>query len=130
MSELNKAKAVTFILTEDLPASKLYYQGKLGLNFVANDGFADVYNLGNTLLRITEIPGVVASAHPALGWDVPDIVKAAKELISSGIEMTIYDGFGQDDLGSWTAPDGIAKVAWFKDGDGNVLSMTQIATSA
>ena len=30
----------------------------------------------------------------------------------------------QDELGVWSAPGG-ARVAWFKDPDGNVLSLTQ-----
>ena len=37
---------------------------------------------------------------------------------------THYEGLGQDELGVWHAPGG-AKVAWFKDPDGNTLSMTQ-----
>jgi catechol 2,3-dioxygenase-like lactoylglutathione lyase family enzyme len=125
MSALTHAKPVTFILTRNASASKAFYADTLGLKFVTNDGFADVFDLGNTVLRITEIPDYVASAHPALGWVVPDIVAAAKELVGSGVKMTIYEGYGQDDLGIWTAPDGIAKVAWFQDPDANVLSLTQ-----
>jgi catechol 2,3-dioxygenase-like lactoylglutathione lyase family enzyme len=125
MSELTHAKAVTFILTRDLALSRDFYQNALGLKFVINDGFADVFDLAGAALRITHIPDYVASAHPALGWEVPDIAAAARELVAAGVTMTIYEGFGQDDLGIWTAPDGIAKVAWFQDPDGNVLSLTQ-----
>ncbi len=125
MTELTQAKVVAFILTKDLAASKRFYLDTLNLKFDGNDGFADVYDLSHTILRITEIPNFVASAHPALGWVVPDITAAAQELVMAGVQMTVYEGYGQDDLGIWTAPDGIAKVAWFQDPDGNVLSLTQ-----
>lgn len=59
------------------------------------------------------------------GWNVSDIVAAAKDLRARGVAFTIYDGMGQDELGVWTSPDGKAKVAWFSDPDGNVLSLSQ-----
>jgi catechol 2,3-dioxygenase-like lactoylglutathione lyase family enzyme len=125
MSELTHAKAVTFILSKNLTVSKEFYQHKLGLSFVLNDGFADVFDAGHAILRITEIPDYRASPHPALGWEVPDIVKAVKELMTAGVKMAVYEGYGQDDLGIWTAPSGGAKVAWFHDPDMNLLSLTQ-----
>jgi hypothetical protein len=60
-----------------------------------------------------------------LGWQVPDIAQAIRDLTSKGVTMTIYEGYGQDALGVWTSPDGKAKVAWFNDPDGNVLSLTE-----
>lgn len=65
-----------------------------------------------------------AGPHPVLGWDVGDIRAAIEALRGKGIEFTIYEGFGQDELGVWTSPDGKAKVAWFADPDGNVLSLS------
>ena len=59
-----------------------------------------------------------------LGWEVPDIVAAAKALKEAGVSLTIYQGFGQDENGIWTAPGG-DRVAWFRDPDGNVLSISQ-----
>jgi catechol 2,3-dioxygenase-like lactoylglutathione lyase family enzyme len=126
MSELTAAKVVTHILTTDLARSKDYYQNKLGLTFVNNDGFGDAFDLAHTILRITEIPDYVAGEHPQLGWSVPDIEKAIKELNAVGVTMAIYEGYGQDELGVWTSPDGATKVAWFKDPDMNVLSLAQL----
>ncbi|MNT95901.1 Glyoxalase-like domain protein [compost metagenome] len=59
------------------------------------------------------------------GWNVDDIQAAAAALRDKGVTFTIYDGMGQDALGVWTSPDGAAKVAWFADPDGNVLSLSQ-----
>lgn len=125
MDGLASAKAITFILTRDREASKAWYANVLGLPVVGDDGFASVLDLNGTVLRITQIDGYQASAHPALGWQVPDIAATIRTLVSRGVTMTIYEGFGQDALGVWTSPDGKAKVAWFNDPDGNVLSLTQ-----
>jgi hypothetical protein len=69
--------------------------------------------------------------HPArapytvLGWQVPDILAAVGELEARGVPLLRYDGIAQDELGIWTSPTG-ARVAWFEDPDGNVLSVTQL----
>lgn len=124
---LSTAKPVTFINTANRPASEAFYREMLGLPFVADDGFAAVFALPGAVLRITELEGYVASPHPALGWMVDDIAAIMQALISNGVTPTIYEGFGQDALGIWTAPGGVAKVAWFNDPDGNVLSLTEAA---
>ena len=76
-------------------------------------------------MRVTHIPGFAASPHPALGWHITDIAATATELGARGVQFTIYNGMGQDALGIWTAPGSGAKIAWFNDPDGNVLSLTQ-----
>jgi hypothetical protein len=59
-----------------------------------------------------------------LGWQVPDIAAAARDLVQAGIQFERYGFMKQDELGIWTAPTG-AKVAWFKDPDGNILSISE-----
>jgi catechol 2,3-dioxygenase-like lactoylglutathione lyase family enzyme len=122
---LSSAKPVTFINTAHRPASEAFYRDVLGLTFIGDDGFAAVFDLAGALLRITELPGYQPSPHPALGWSVDDIAATMQALVAKGVVPTIYKGLGQDALGIWTAPDGVAKVAWFADPDGNVLSLTQ-----
>ena len=125
MSGLASARVVTFVLTRDREASKAFYTGVLGLPLTGDDGFATVLDMNGTILRITQIEGYQAPPHPVLGWEVPDIAAAIRDLVAKGVTMTIYEGYGQDAQGVWTSPDGKAKVAWFKDPDGNVLSLTQ-----
>lgn len=125
MSSLANARPVTFIMTSNPAASRAFYHGTLALPLGPQDDFATVYDLGHATLRITEIPDYQASAHPALGWHVADIAATVADLAAKGVSFTIYPGFGQDEQGIWTAPDGSAKVAWFSDPDGNVLSLTQ-----
>ena len=125
MGDLASARVVTFVLTRDRAAAKAWYTGVLGLPLVLDDMFASVLDMNGTILRITQIEGYQAGQHPVLGWEVPDIAEAIRSLVAKGVTMTVYEGFGQDALGIWTSPDGKAKVAWFRDPDGNVLSLTE-----
>jgi hypothetical protein len=59
-----------------------------------------------------------------LGWLVPDIGAAVTEFTNRGVAFQRYDGVDHDDLGAWTAPGG-ARVAWFRDPDGNALLLTE-----
>ena len=66
------------------------------------------------------------AAHTVLGWHVADIRAAMCAIWRPRACISrVYDGFGQDADGVWAAPGGGAKVAWFTDPDGNVLSLTQ-----
>lgn len=125
MTDLAAATPITFVITRDRAASAAFYGDALGLPLGKQDDFATVYDLAGTILRVTEVTGFEAGPHPVLGWSVPDIAATAATLRDKGVAFTVYPGFGQDELGIWTAPDGIAKVAWFNDPDGNVLSLTQ-----
>lgn len=122
---LADARPVALVVTRDRKAAEPFYGDTLGLRRLPGDDFAAVFDLAGVKLRLTEVPGHVASAHPVLGWEVPDIRAAAEALKAKGVAMTIYEGMGQDELGIWTSPDGRARVAFFNDPDGNGLSLTQ-----
>lgn len=122
---LANARPVAFIITRDRRVAEAFYRDTLGLLQLPGDPFAAVFDMAGIPLRVTEVPGHVASAHPVLGWQVADIAATVRALGAKGVTMTIYEGMGQDDLGIWTSPDGNAKVAFFADPDGNGLSLTQ-----
>ena len=122
---LADAPSIAFIVTRDRAVSEAFYGGALGLRPLPGDPFAAVFDLAGVKLRITEVPDFAPSAHPVLGWQVPDIVATVEALTAKGVAFTIYPGMGQDALGIWIAPDGSAKVAFFADPDGNALSLTQ-----
>jgi len=125
MSLPSSATAITFVLTRDRAASDAFYRDTLGLRFLTDDGFAAVFDLNGASLRITHVPDHAAAPHPVLGWQVADIAAAVADLTGKGVSMILYPGMGQDETGVWTAPNGSAKVAFFADPDGNVLSLTQ-----
>ncbi len=57
-------------------------------------------------------------------WQVRDMRLAITALTERGVLFERFPSLEQDDLGIWASPGG-ARVAWFKDPDGNMLSITQ-----
>jgi catechol 2,3-dioxygenase-like lactoylglutathione lyase family enzyme len=127
MPQLNEV--VTFIPTRDPSQAKSFYEGTLGLRFVRDDQFALVFDIAGTMLRIARAPDFTPAPFTILGWEVKDIRKTALELKERAVKFEIFEGFGQDQLGIWTAPGG-HQVAWFKDPDGNLLSISQHVATA
>ena len=80
------------------------------------------------MLRIATVPALQPAGYTVLGWLVPDIERAVRDLQNKQVAFSRYDGMGQDDLGIWTAPSG-ARIAWFADPDGNTLSLTEMDTA-
>jgi catechol 2,3-dioxygenase-like lactoylglutathione lyase family enzyme len=122
---LADARPVAMIVTSDRQVAEPFYGETLGLRRLPGDAFAALFDLAGVTMRLTEVPDHKASAHPVLGWEVPDIRAAVEALTAKGVTINVYEGMGQDELGIWTAPDGSCKVAFFNDPDGNALSLTQ-----
>lgn len=116
---------VAFVNVASRDRALAFYRDTLGLELRSSDDFGDFIQLDGGLLRLTALPDFKPGPHPVLGWHVRDITSAVTSMRERGVEFTIYPGMGQDELGIWTAPDGGAKVAWFTDPDGNVLSLSQ-----
>ncbi len=122
---LGSRKIMAFVATSEPGRAKAFYRDTLGLRLVSEDSFAVVFDTGGTMLRVSIVQKVAAAKYTVLGWQVPDIVATAKELQKAGAKLERFEGLKpQDELGIWTAPGG-ARVAWFKDPDGNLLSITQ-----
>lgn len=122
---LNDGKVVTFVATKDAAKARAFYEQTLGLRFVEDSPFALVFDFQGTMLRVQKVKDLTPAQFTVLGWEVPDIAASVKALTAKGVSfMRIGGGFPQDDLGIWAAPGG-AKIAWFKDPDGNTLSLTQ-----
>lgn len=122
---LGSYPVVTFVLTTDPDRARKFYEETLGLTFVGQDGHAVIFDLNGTMLRVTIMREFTPAQHTVLGWRVPDIAAAARTLAAAGIKPERYTFLEQDELGVWASPDGQAKVLWFRDPDGNVLSLSQ-----
>ena len=118
----------TFVPTTKPGQAKVFYRDILGLKLLSEDDYALEFEAGGILLRVAIVPELKPHAFTILGWNVPDISSLIKSLNEKGVEFEKYGFMEQDSLGIWTAPSG-AKVAWFKDPDGNVLSLTEIWSS-
>ena len=119
-------RVVTFLLTADPASALTFYRDTLGLTFVHDDGFALVFDMHGVMLRIAKAPEFVPAKHTVLGWEVEDILVAQEGLLDKGVTFERYPNMGQDDREICTFPNG-DKVAWFKDPDGNLLSISQHA---
>jgi len=117
-------KIMAFVATSKPTRARRFYRDILGLRLLNEDGFALAFDAHGTMLRVTVVKEVVATKYTVLGWQVPDIVAAAKRLNTAGVGLQRYPGMGQDKQGIWTSPSG-ARIGWFKDPDGNTLSITQ-----
>jgi catechol 2,3-dioxygenase-like lactoylglutathione lyase family enzyme len=123
--ELGHQPIIAFVATRDAERAKKFYRDILGLSLTDESPFALVFDANGTMLRVTPVKDLSPAVYTVLGWQVPNIVAAAKALEKAGVRFERYEGLQQDELGIWTVPGGGAKVAWFKDPDGNTLSISQ-----
>jgi len=121
---LGKATITAFVATAHPARSRKFYQDTLGLRLVSDDEFAIAFDCAGIQLRIQKLDTLQPHGFTALGWQVPDIRAAVQGLAQRGVSCERYAHLQQDDVGVWLAPSG-AKVAWFKDPDGNLLSLTE-----
>jgi len=124
-SGLSNYNIIGFATIVDVERAKEFYRDTLGLRLLSEEPpFALVFDANGIMLRLgmgKERPPVQGTV---LGWQVPDIITAVKDLAQAGVQFERYGFMKQDELGVWTAPTG-AKVAWFKDPDGNILSLSE-----
>jgi catechol 2,3-dioxygenase-like lactoylglutathione lyase family enzyme len=121
---LSSEKLVAFVPTRDQKQARAFYKGVLGLTFVSEDTFALVLDANGTNIRVANAPEFKPAQFTILGWMVSDIEITVTELQTKGIAFEKFGLNGQDERGIWSAPGG-DKVAWFKDPDGNILSVSQ-----
>jgi catechol 2,3-dioxygenase-like lactoylglutathione lyase family enzyme len=119
------SKMVGIVPTLDSKKAREFYGGKLGFQFVSDDPFALVVRAGNTKIRVAKVPkDFTPAAFTILGWEVQNIEVVVAWLKDRGVTCEKYPFIQDPELGIWTAPGG-DRVAWFKDPDGNVLSVAQ-----
>jgi catechol 2,3-dioxygenase-like lactoylglutathione lyase family enzyme len=123
---LKGAPLVGFIATADMDRARAFYEGVLGLEIQGYDGFALTVDVAGNMVCIAQPPQVVVAPYTVLGFEVTDISEKVRGLTAKGVAFERYGFFGeaQDADGVWTAPGG-DKVAWFKDPDGNLLSLSE-----
>jgi catechol 2,3-dioxygenase-like lactoylglutathione lyase family enzyme len=121
---LGSTNIVAFVPTKDSEKARAFYEGVLGLRFVKDDGFAVVLDANGIMIRVAKVPQFTPAQFTILGWQVKEIETVVQGLQKNGVRCEIFGFFQQDKLGIWTAPTG-DKVAWFKDPDGNILSVSE-----
>jgi catechol 2,3-dioxygenase-like lactoylglutathione lyase family enzyme len=123
-SILGSAKAGCFVCVTDRARAKAFYGETLGLTLKYEDDYAIVFDSNGTTLRVSPVKDLRPQPFTVLGWEVHDLKATVNALTGAGIKFVRVPGLPQDDSGIWSpAPD--IFVAWFKDPDGNMLSVAQ-----
>jgi catechol 2,3-dioxygenase-like lactoylglutathione lyase family enzyme len=121
---LGSSELVAFVTATDADRAAEFYGGVLGLPLIERTPFALVFRASNATLRVALADRVTPAPSTVLGWTVDDIEATIDDLAADGVAFARYDGMDQDERGIWRSLSG-ARIAWFADPDGNVLSVTQ-----
>jgi catechol 2,3-dioxygenase-like lactoylglutathione lyase family enzyme len=124
LPDIRFEKMIGFVITTRPEDAKVFYERKLGFRFRQDDGFALVFDAHGSMLRVTKVKDFTPAAFTVLGWEVKDILAAVKALRAKGVVFERYPGMPQDENAICSFGED-ARVAWFKDPNGNVLSLSQ-----
>lgn len=122
---LASAKPTIFIAVTDAKTARAFYEDSLGLRCMDDTPFALVFDMNGVELRLSKVPVHTPLPFTVLDWQVADIHATRLRLDAKGIIRAEFDGIEVDEKGIWTSPDGGAQIYWFRDPDGNVLSVSQ-----
>jgi catechol 2,3-dioxygenase-like lactoylglutathione lyase family enzyme len=119
---------IAFIATAMPDRARSFYADTLGLPLTGDDDFSMVFDLCGVPLRVQKVRELQPQPFTSLGWQVPDAARTVAALRARGVSFERYPFLQQDADGIWDAPGG-ARIAWFKDPDGNLLSVTEFRTA-
>jgi catechol 2,3-dioxygenase-like lactoylglutathione lyase family enzyme len=123
---LQGTKVMAFAAVRDLEVSRAFYEGKLGLRVISQDALALMLDWEGTIIRIQKIPAHQPVMFTVLGWQVKDIGAVVSRLAAAGVKVERFEWMKmQDASGVATFPNG-DQIAWFKDPDGNTLSLAEL----
>lgn len=121
---LADSKLQSIIWTSRINEAETFYRDVLGLPLRGRADGALVFDAGGGDLRVSPVPSTEPSVHTVLGFSVNDVDAIIASLVARGITFERFEGFPHAENGAVMTPDG-ARVAWFRDPDGNLLSVVQ-----
>jgi catechol 2,3-dioxygenase-like lactoylglutathione lyase family enzyme len=122
---LGKADATPMIAVTDLDRARKFYEDKLGLKTEDDWGEGFTLKSGDTLVNVYRSEFAGTNKATALTFEVDDAEKEVGELKEKGIFFEKYDLPGLEPQGDLYVGEGGFKTAWFKDPDGNILSLIE-----
>jgi catechol 2,3-dioxygenase-like lactoylglutathione lyase family enzyme len=123
---LKDMEPATMIPVKDLEKTRRFYEDVLGFTPDIEDPGGISYRSGNGRFNIypTEFAGT--AQHTLIGWHTDDIEKAIDELAAKGVKFEQYDYPGLKTDAKGIARMGKERAAWFRDPEGNILSIWQV----
>jgi catechol 2,3-dioxygenase-like lactoylglutathione lyase family enzyme len=130
---LEQATVSTRLPAQDIARARAFYAEKLGLEPVDEQPGALLYRCGGCEFVLHTSAGVASGAHTQMTWQVDDIEAVVNELRGRGVVFEEYDlpglrtvGGIADADGGWPSKgDKGLRGAWFRDSEGNLLSLGQ-----
>jgi len=119
--------AFATVAVKDVKVARKFYEGTLGLKPIPTGGESGVFSCksGNSSILVYESQFARTNKATAVTWvidkDIEGVVKALK---AKGVTFEHYDFPGSTRQGDVHVM-GKVKNAWFKDPDGNILSVVQ-----
>ncbi len=129
MGVLASATLQPIVCTSRLADAERFYSDVLGLPLEGRSHGALVYRVGAATLRVSPVPSLQPSQHTVMGFAVADLRTTCKVLTARRVEWERFPGFPHDEDGVLSLPDG-TQVVWFRDPDGNLLSLVQYGSEA
>jgi catechol 2,3-dioxygenase-like lactoylglutathione lyase family enzyme len=129
---LSKYKVAAGLAVSDMNKAREFYEGELGLSVSIDSGDNVQYRCAEgTVMHIYLSPEHAGKSTATLAsWGVDDVERVVDELTSKGVTFERYDeGAIITDEKGIAAFEGGAKVAYFRDPDGNTLSIAQAPRS-
>jgi catechol 2,3-dioxygenase-like lactoylglutathione lyase family enzyme len=121
---LGNSNAFNGFAVPDIEEARRFYGETLGIETSEENGLLTLHLAGDRPTMIYLKPDFEPATYTILNFPVDDIDAAVDELVSRGVEIERYDGFGQDEKG--IARDAGPPIAWFKDPAGNILAVLQL----
>ena len=121
---LGNSKAFSGFAAPDIEEARRFYGETLGIETSEENGLLTLHLTGDRPTMVYPKPDFEPATYTILNFPVEDIDAAVDELVSRGVEIERYDGFGQDEKG--IARDAGPPIAWFRDPAGNILAVLQL----
>lgn len=114
---------VAFLATSDSKRTRAFYEGVLGLSFVLEHEHLITFQSGHARVALQKMAAPVEPRQgTSMGWTVGDVRASVADLSARGVVFERFPRMSQDEAGIWSPEPGRG-VAWFKDPDGNLLSL-------
>ena len=121
---LTSSKLQSIIWTSRIAEAESFYRDVLGLTLRTKSDGALVFDVGGSDLRVAPVPSTTRAEHTVMGFAVDDVAATIASLRARGVVFERFPGFPHAENGTVISPGG-AKVAWFRDPDGNILSVVE-----
>lgn len=123
---LGHSRLQTIVLTSRIAEAEHFYTDVLGLKLHRHSNGNLIYDVGGSDLTLARVPSFQPSDHTVVGFAVDDLDTVIAELSKRGITWARFDGFPHDERGVVITPDG-DRVVWFRDPDGNMISIVEFS---